>query len=115
MASISGAVGRPPSRLLTLTLQLGALALALSLIAMFSPDNRSKAEFLSSIPRLVTFDSSQLVDTATAFDDDPSTFSLNDLNGITSAISFALFVFWAMSAVAAGSYHAAVGEYGVLG
>jgi hypothetical protein len=101
------AAGAKSSALVPLIVVLGAIGLMVSLLSIGEPSLRQEADLLGSFPRVVTLDGASVAESATAFDDNASIFSPQDLEGVVNSLLLGAVVVWGLFSVLAGSAHAA--------
>ena len=101
------AAGAKSSSLFPIIVVLGAIGLMVSLLSIGLPSLRQEADLLGSFPRVVTLDGKSVADSATAFDDNASVFSPQDLEGVVNSLLLGAIVVWGLFSVLAGSAHAA--------
>jgi hypothetical protein len=101
------AAGAKSSAVVPIILVLGAIGLMVSLLSIGLPSLQQEADLLGSFPRIVTLDGASVADSATAFDDNASIFSPQDLVGVVTSLLLGAVVVWGLFSVLAGSAHAA--------
>ncbi len=107
LAAIGAALGQSRSRVVVASLLLAIVAMAVTFLAAVIPSLRDDAELLGSLPTLISLNADRVVDAATAFDDDTSTFTFTDAAGVSGGIALALAVLWLLLSLVSSSYHVA--------
>jgi hypothetical protein len=102
------AAGTRSSAVVPIILVLGTIGLMVSLLSIGLPSLQQEADLLGSFPRVVTLDGASVADSATAFDDNASIFSPQDLVGVVTSLLLGAMVVWGLFSVLAGSAHAAM-------